>query len=59
MTHIATQFAPHQTAQMLSDKVHTTKFPLFKTNMIYVELARWANIFAIIPASGHILAQTA
>lgn len=59
MTHTATHFIPKETMEMFSEGIYTNEFPLSKANMSHVELARWASVLAVIPASANILAQTA
>jgi phosphopantothenoylcysteine synthetase/decarboxylase len=59
MTHSATQFIPKTSLLMFTDGIYTHEFPISKENMMHVELARWADIFIILPASAHVLSQTA
>lgn len=59
MTHSATQFIPKETFRMFSDGIYTNEFPLSKENMMHMELARWGDLFVVLPASANILAQTA
>lgn len=59
ITHSASQFMARGCFEMLSDGVYTSEFPISQANMMHIELARWAQLFAVIPASGHVLAQAA
>lgn len=59
MTHSATQFIPKETFRMFTDGIYTNEFPLSKENMMHVELARWSDLFIIMPASANVLAQSA
>lgn len=59
LTHSAAQFIPKETLHMFSTGIYTSEFPLSKENMSHVELARWADLFLILPATAHILAEAA
>lgn len=59
MTHTAIQLIPKETFSMFSDGIYTEEFPLSRENMGHVELARWADLFVILPATAHLLFQAA
>lgn len=59
MSHTATKMIPKGSFSMFCDGIYDSEFPLCKENMIHMEFARWADIFIVLPASGHVLAQTA
>jgi phosphopantothenoylcysteine synthetase/decarboxylase len=59
MTHSATQFIPKESLAMFTDGIYTTEFPISKENWMHIELARWADIFIVLPASANILSQAA
>lgn len=57
ITHSASQFIPKESLEVFCDGIYQSEFPLSKENMTHIELARWAQIFCILPASAHVLAQ--
>lgn len=59
MTHSATQFIPMESFRRFTSGIYTSEFPLSKDNMIHIELARWAELFIVLPATAYVLAQTA
>lgn len=59
MTKSANEFIPKQSLAMFTDGIYTSEFPISKDNMMHMELARWADIFIIFPASAHVLSQAA
>lgn len=59
LTYSASQFIPKGTFEIFANGIYTTEFPLSKENMMHVELAQWAELFTIIPATGNVLAQAA
>lgn len=59
MTQSATQFIPMESLRLFTDGIYTSEFPLSKDHMIHIELARWAELFIVLPATAHVLAQTA
>ncbi|MDR3624200.1 MAG: flavoprotein [Chlamydiales bacterium] len=59
LTHTASQFIPKESLHILSEGIYTHEFPLSKENMNHIELARWADVFIIIPATADILARAA
>ncbi len=59
MTHSATQFIPKKSLEVFCDGIYTSEFPLSKSNMIHIDLARWTQLMAVIPASAHVLSQAA
>ena len=59
MTKSATEFIPMETFRGFTNGIYTREFPLSKENMMHVELARWAQLFIILPATANVLAQAA
>ncbi len=59
MTRSATEFIPSSSFSMFSDGIYTNEFPVSEKNLTHVELARWADIFFILPATAHLLFQVA
>lgn len=59
MTHTATQFIPQSSFSMFSKGVYSKEFPLSPENMSHIELARWADLFVVIPATAHLLSEVA
>lgn len=59
MTYSATQFIPYRSLSMFSNGIYTREFPLSQDNMSHIELARWAELFIVLPATAHIISQSA
>lgn len=59
MTHTATCIIPKESLSMFADGIYTSDFPLSRENMGHIELARWADIFIILPATAHVLSEAA
>lgn len=59
MTHSATHFISAETLNLIVPEVYTKEFPLVKGQMGHIELARWADLFVILPATAHLLSQVA
>lgn len=59
MSHSATQFIPKDTLGMFVNGVYTHEFPFSNENMIHMELARWAEMFVILPATANVLSKAA
>jgi phosphopantothenoylcysteine decarboxylase/phosphopantothenate--cysteine ligase len=59
MTQSAMQFIPKETLSMFANGIYVNEFPISSQNLMHMELARWAQLFMILPASANILAQAA
>jgi phosphopantothenoylcysteine decarboxylase / phosphopantothenate---cysteine ligase len=59
ITHSATQFIPKESLSMFCDGIYSTEFPISSSNMMHMELARWAELFIVLPASANILTKAA
>lgn len=59
LTHSASHFIPKESLSIFTEGIYTHEFPISKDNMMHMELARWADIFIVLPASAHVLSQTA
>jgi phosphopantothenoylcysteine synthetase/decarboxylase len=59
MTHSATQFIPKETLGLFADGVYLNEFPISNENMGHIELARWAELFIVLPTSANLLSQVA
>ncbi|NGX37297.1 MAG: Mersacidin decarboxylase [Chlamydiae bacterium] len=59
MTHSATQFIPLSTLSMFSESIYASEFPISKDNMSHVELARWADLFIVMPATANVIGEVA
>lgn len=59
MTHSATQFIPIETLSVFTHGIYTSEFPLSSDQMGHVSLARWADIFIVMPATAHLLSEVA
>lgn len=59
MTHTATRIIPKESFSMFADGIYTSDFPLSRDNMGHIELARWADLFIVLPATAHMLSEAA
>ncbi|WP_075884034.1 flavoprotein [Candidatus Protochlamydia sp. W-9] len=59
MSHSATHFLPTATLSMFSNGIYTNEFPISNENMMHIELARWAELFVVIPATANVLSEAA
>ena len=59
MTETASTFISKESISLIVEDVHTSIFPSYKGEMNHVQLARWADLFFILPATANILGQVA
>lgn len=59
MTYTATKLLPAESLSMFTEGIYTSEFPLSQTTMGHVALARWADLFIVIPATAHLLYEAA
>lgn len=59
MTYTATQILPKESLSAFCEGIYTSDFPLSRQNMGHIELARWAELFIVLPATAHLLAEVA
>lgn len=60
MTRSAEYFISRESMALMADQIYTTQFPLpTKREDSHIPLAKWADIFIVLPATAHILAQAA
>lgn len=59
MTESAQTFIPKQSIQLFCSNVHTKLFPNQPADMSHAQLAQWADLFIIVPATAHCMAQAA
>jgi phosphopantothenoylcysteine synthetase/decarboxylase len=58
-TEAAESFIPKKSLSLIVDDVHSSLFPSSKGDMTHVQLARWADLFIVLPATAHVIAQAA
>lgn len=59
MTRSASQFIPQSSLSMFAKGTYSSEFPLQEGKPNHVELARWADLFIVLPSTAHLLAQVA
>ncbi len=60
MTQCSEFFIPKNSMALITDEIFTNMFPMpEKRNNSHVSLSRWADIFIVLPATAHIIAQAA
>lgn len=59
MSDSAQKFIPKDTMLLFSKDIHTDLFESSKEGMNHIYLAKWADLFIVLPATANILAQTA
>lgn len=59
MTAAATSMLPASTAALLTDGVFVDAEPTLRREPGHLELARWADMFVVLPASADVLGQAA
>lgn len=61
MTESAKEFIPAETISLIAGPIYSHLFPLTSTpkEFCHVQLARWADLFVVIPATANILAEAA
>ena len=59
MTYSAAQFIPKQSIGLMVDEVFDTDFDPTNGHHNHIRLARWADLFIILPASANLFANAA
>lgn len=61
MTESAKQFIPEEAFSLIAGPIYSKLFPLSSAGkeFCHVELARWADLFIVLPATANILAEAA
>ena len=59
MTHSASHFISPSALSLIIPEIYTHEFPIDKKNLSHIELAQWADLFIILPASANIISSSA
>src|SRR5699024_1773705 len=59
LTKSASQLIPAETIQYFCDEIFLTETPNLNTKTGHVELARWADLFIVLPATANTLSAAA
>ena len=59
MSRAAENFIRKETVSLIIEDVYTSMFPFSKEARTHIQLAHWADIFIILPATANIIAQAA
>jgi phosphopantothenoylcysteine decarboxylase / phosphopantothenate---cysteine ligase len=59
MSETATKFITKEATSIIIDEVQSSLFPSSKGEMTHVQLARWADLFIVLPASANTIAKVA